>query len=272
MKGLSSFRVWSSGTQQKRTELLSRFRGTSNNASLFPVELRERLADFTLMRGLKPRDINALLNAAEWFSLPGGTVLERVGDNDQSVFLVVSGCLGVYASDDEGRDRFVANVPAGETVGEMSAISGEGHSAKLVALRDSELLRISRLSFQRLIARHPRLSFNIMQQLVQRLRQTTRRQVLPQRVRTIALIPLHDGIDCRALGRALTSAFDSMALRTGALGAEAGDRASDWFARYEAAHDIVLYQGDTAESAWTQLCLRQADRILLVGRLGQTSR
>jgi NTE family protein len=151
----------------------------------------------------------------------------------------------------------------------MSAISGEAHSAKLMALRDSELLRIDKLAFQRLIARHPRLSFNLMQLLVQRLRQTTRRSVMPQKVRTIALIPLHEGIDCRALGRSLTQAFAEMSLATGALGSEAASQASDWLARYEAGHDIVLYQGDAADTAWTQLCLRQADRVVLVARLGE---
>jgi NTE family protein len=231
--------------------------------------LQLRLADFPLLREVGPRAMSALLEAAEWFSLPGGAVLERDGENDEAVFLVVAGCLGVYATDDQGLDHFVANVPAGETVGEMSVISGEAHSAKLVALRDSELLRIGKLAFQRLIARHPRLSLNLMQLLVQRLRQTTRRSVTPQRVRTIALIPLHDGIDCRALGRSLSLAFADMSLATGALGAEAGGQASDWLARYEAGHDIVLYQGDSADNAWTQLCLRQADRVVLVARLGE---
>jgi NTE family protein len=92
--------------------------------------------------------------------------------------------------------------------------------------------------------------------------------VTAQHVRTIALIPLHEGIDCRALGRSLSTAFAELSLATGALGPEAAGRESDWLARYEAGHDIVLYQGDVADNAWTQLCLRQADRVVLVARLG----
>jgi NTE family protein len=253
---------WTKGSSERRERVLALLRG----ASLYPPELQMRLADFPLLREIGPRAMGALLEAAEWFSLPGGAVLERHGENDEAVFLVVAGCLGVYATDDEGHDHFVANVPSGETVGEMSVISGEAHSAKLVALRDSELLRIGKVAFQRLIARHPRLALNLMQLLVQRLRQTTRRSVTPQKVRTIALIPLHEGIDCRALGRSLTQAFAEMGLASGALGPDVGAQASDWFARYEAGHDIVLYQGDRADSAWTQLCLRQADRVVLVAR------
>jgi NTE family protein len=124
-----------------------------------------------------------------------------------------------------------------------------------VALRDSELLRIAKPDFERLLARHPRLSLNLMRMLVRRLRHTTRRQVASQRARTIALIPLHDGIDMHTLGADLARAFSGMALRAGRAGSEALGRASDWFARYEA--------------AWTGQCLRQADRILLVARAGE---
>jgi NTE family protein len=270
LKTLSYFSGWGRSVQSRRA-LISALLRRSGYAVDFPDELRARVNDFPLMRGLRPHAITALLNAAQWFSLPGGAVLERVGENDQAVFVVVAGCLGVYAIDDFGRDLFVANVPAGETVGEMGVISGDEHAAKLVALRDSELLRIGKSAFQRLIARHPRLSLNLMQLLVQRLRQTTRRAVSPPRVRTIALVPLHHGVDCRSLGGVLRKAFAELSLTTGALGEEAQGQASDWYARYENAHDIVLYQGDAPDSAWTQLCVRQADRVVAVARSSEAA-
>ena len=61
-----------------------------------------------------------------------------------ALFLVVTGSLGVFVDDEQGQRRLVAHIPAGETVGEMSLIAGcQQHSAQLVALRDTELLRIS---------------------------------------------------------------------------------------------------------------------------------
>jgi predicted acylesterase/phospholipase RssA len=38
----------------------------------------------------------------------------------------------------------------------------------------------------------------------------------------------------------------------------------DWLDRQELAHDFLLYQADPAPTAWTRLCLRQADVVLLV--------
>ncbi len=64
-----------------------------------------------------------LLAEANWFGLPGGTLLDRDGENDSALFLVVTGSLGVFVPDAQGQRRMVAHVPAGETVGEMSLIA-----------------------------------------------------------------------------------------------------------------------------------------------------
>jgi CRP-like cAMP-binding protein len=44
---------------------------------------------------------------------------------------------------------------AGETVGEMALISGKPRNATVIALRDSELGRLSRAAFERLMVLHP---------------------------------------------------------------------------------------------------------------------
>ena len=250
------------------SRLIGRWRPTQDPSSFYPTELRERLASFPITRDIGDDALNALLANAQWFSLPGGTVLTREGDNDQAVFIVVAGGLGVYTQDDLGEDHFVAHAPAGETVGEMSVIAGDAHAAKLVALRDSELLRIGKTEFEHLIQCHPQLSLNLMRLLVRRLRNTTRRAVGVERARTIAFVPLQEGIDAHALGRDLARALSGMALKAGIADRELQGRPSDWYARYENDHDVILYVGDAPEGAWTNQCLRQADRIILVGRAG----
>ena len=232
-------------------------------------ELRQRLEAFPITAGIGDTAINALLARAGWFLLPGGETLVREGDDDHAVFIVVTGCLGVFTPDDHGRDRLLARIPAGETVGEMAVISGSAHSARLVALRDSELLRIGKADFEDLLARLPRLAMNIMRLLVSRLQNTSRRAAGPQMARTIAFVPLQPGIDPRALGASLVSAFRGLGLEAAPIASDAAARDSDWFCRCEVENDVVLYMADNAETPWTQLCLRQADRIFLVARSGE---
>jgi NTE family protein len=234
--------------------------------TVYPESLRARLHSFPLLADVGEAGLARLLAEANWFGLPGGTLLPRDGDNNEALFLVVTGSLGVFVDDEKGQRRFVAHVPAGETVGEMSLISGEPHSAQLVALRDTELLRVSPHAFNALITRHPRVMLNLMRIVIDRLRNTTRRPGEGAKPKTFALVPLHDGLANAPIAQRIASALTEMGSKAAVLDASAEGRSAEWFNNFEAAHDIVLYRGDAPNSAWTHMCVRQADRILLLAR------
>ena len=160
----------------------------------------------------------------------------------------------------------MAHIPAGETVGEMSLISGEEHSAQLVALRDTELLRVSPQAFNALIARHPRVMLNLMRLLVKRLhKRPSARSTAPAR-RPLRSFPCRK--DCRTIPspRRLADALTEIGVKAAVLDAQAAEQTADWFSAFEADHDVVFYCGDAPDGAWTQQCLRQADRVLLLAR------
>lgn len=232
----------------------------------YPESLPERLKGFPLLTDVGDGAIRRLLAEAVWFGLPGGMLLPRDGENDHALFLVLTGALGVFALDEKGTRRQVAHIYAGETVGEMSLISGEAHSAQLVALRDTELLRISRQGFETLIARHPRVMLNMMRILVRRLQDTTRRPADGARPKTFAIVPLQDGLEDEPIAQRVAAALVEMGSKAAVVDASAAEQSAEWFTNFETAHDVVFYRGEAPESAWTQLCLRQADRILLLAR------
>ena len=238
--------------------------------ALYPEELRERLGSFPLLENIGDAALRHLLSEANWFGLPGGTLLERDGENDAALFLVVTGCLGIFVPDARGQRRMVALAPAGETVGEMSLISREReHSAQIVALRDTELLRIGPESFEQLVARYPRVMMNLMQQMSKRLRQTTRGGSNAPRPKTFAIVPLQPGLESAPIAHRLAAALTDMGSRAAVLDVNARDQTAEWFNTFEAAHDTVFYRGDSPDSSWTHQCLRQADRIFLLARADQ---
>ena len=246
---------------------LSSFR--AGRDTIYPEALRERLRGFPLLDAVGDAALHRLLAEANWFCLPGGMLLQRDGENDRALFLVVTGSLGVFVEDDKGVRRLVAHIPAGETVGEMSLISGAPHSAQIVALRDTELLRLSPSSFEALIARHPRVMMNLTRVLVRRLQETTQRPVDRARPKSFAIIPLHDGLDEEPIARRIAVAMVEMGSKAAVLDSTSSDKPAEWFNTFEAAHDIVFYRGDAPDSAWTQQCLRQADRVFLLARADQ---
>lgn len=234
--------------------------------TVYPESLREHLCAFRLLEDVGDGALKRLLSEANWFGLPGGMLLRRDGENHSALFLVVTGSLGVFVDDERGGRRLVAQVHAGETVGEMSMISGEEHSAQLVALRDSELLRISPDSFEALIARHPRVMLNMMRMLVRRLHDTTKSAKDGSRPKTFAVVPLQEGLNHEPIAHRLASALVDMGSKAAVLDASACEQSAEWFNTFEAAHDVVIYRGDAPDTAWTHLCLRQADRVFLLAR------
>jgi NTE family protein len=243
---------------------LSSFR--ADRDTVYPESLRQRLRNFSLLTDVGEAALKRLLGEANWFGLPGGTLLQRDGENSRALFLVVTGCLGVFVEDEHGGKRLVAHVQAGETVGEMSLISGEPHSAQLVALRDTELLRVSPQAFDSLIARHPRVMFNLMRVLIRRLNETTHQPVDRSRPKTFAIVPLQDGLGDEPIARRLAASLVEMGSRAAVLDSSSAEQSAEWFNSFEAAHDVVFYRGDAPDSAWSQLCLRQSDRVLLLAR------
>ncbi len=239
--------------------------------ALYPEELRERLESFSLLENVGEPALRQLLSEANWFGLPGGTLVERNGENDSALFLVVTGCLGIFVPDAQGQRRMVALAPAGETVGEMSLITrSREHSAQIVALRDTELLRIGPHGFEQLVARYPRVMMNLMQQMSKRLRDTTRGGGNSVRPKTFAIVPLQPGLESAPVAHRLAAALTEMGSRAAVLDVAASDQTAEWFNTFEAAHDVVFYRGDMPDSSWTHQCLRQADRIFLLARADQS--
>src|ERR1700760_4896886 len=85
------------GCRSMNMAFLSSFR--IGQQTVYPDELRERLHGFALLENVGDGALKNLLAEANWFGLPGGTLLDRDGDNDNALFLVVTGCLGVFVQD-----------------------------------------------------------------------------------------------------------------------------------------------------------------------------
>src|SRR5258708_8538967 len=92
--------------------------------TVYPEELHERLKSFALLENVGDAALRNLLAEANWFALPGGTLLDRDGENNAALFLVITGSLGVFVSDEQGQRQLVAHIPAGQPGGGMPPMPG----------------------------------------------------------------------------------------------------------------------------------------------------
>jgi NTE family protein len=104
--------------------------------------------------------------------------------------------------------------------------------------------------------------------LVRRLREP-RTTAASQAAKTLAIIPLGPETPSSSFVRLLQNAFESLGVKTCVADRESALRPIEWFNALEEAHGVVLYQADFEPSAWTRLCLRQADRLVFIVHASQ---
>jgi NTE family protein len=216
--------------------------------------------------------LDAIRERLQWLQLAAGETLMRQGDPGDALYLLVSGRLRVYI-DEDGERRVVREIPRGEVVGEISLYTDTPRTATLVAIRDSRLVRLTKDDFQRLQAAHPLVSLAMTRQIVQRLQTEKRRRPLDRPV-AMALLPISERVDLPAFAQAFAAklaAHGRVAIVDAAVaGARRAASADDTAAvvalldELESRHDFVLLVGEPTPSAWTGLCTRHADEILLL--------
>jgi len=221
------------------------------------------LADLPFLRGAPAQALADAEAEVAWFTLPSGWRLIERGGAPDSVYFLLSGALAAFEPAEEGA-RIVGYVRPGEPVGETALLAGEPHPHDVYALRDAELLAITRRGFNRLARQHPAL----MQQIarIATLRSRRQRRGAMVEPKTFALIATSPAIDVEWRARALQQALQAMGRKALIVGEEAAERLSVWFDEAEQAHDAVLLVGRIEESAWFRMCLRQADRVMVFAR------
>ena len=100
-----------------------------------------------------------------------GDFLIRRGDPGDSMHVIMSGVVRIPVFDPTGRMRVVAQLAAGDVVGEMALLTGERRNADVVADGDVESIVLDRGTVMPLLKEHPPLARFLTEILGQRLEQ-----------------------------------------------------------------------------------------------------
>lgn len=209
---------------------------------------------------------DARAGAAAWFSLPGGAVLCEAGEPADQLFFLRTGRLAAVRHEEGQEAELLGVIRPGEPAGEMALIAGTPHTAKVVALRDSEVLALPRAAFLAAAQADAGLMTELARLMILRLRQEAGTASVGE-PSVFGFAPLCGGIDLRDLVEQLAR---SMRRQGGyaveVVGVEALHAPTEWFSAVEQAHDFVLYVAELEEVAWRAIVARQVDRLFRVGR------
>ncbi len=240
------------------------------------------LASSELFGALDASSLQTIASQLGHVRLGGRHTLMRSGEHGDTVYLVVVGRLRSYVVTADGGEQAVGEVGRGETVGEMALLTDQPRSATVRAIRDTHLLAFSRAACEFVVQRHPEILLQITRIVVLRLQRALQGETRPAVPATIAVLPAGRespyaevaSLFAEALGahgptRLLDSHVVDHELGEGAAQSGSHDSGTDalvaWLGDQEAAHRFVVYRADPTPSPWSSLCVRHADRVLLVG-------
>ncbi len=219
---------------------------------------------------------------SEWQILPSREILMRQGDEQASVYLLLSGKLRYERRDPTGSLLASGEMLPGDLVGDVSMLKDRLAVATVFSVRDSQLMSLPGASFQTLLLKSPSvllsLTSKILQQVERGLAATTQRS----RSMSFAVIPLDQTVPMatfiHALRDALAHQGRAICITRRTIESHLGSGRADltqkdalfsdnlrWLSHLEAEHEFILFEAECDPTPWSLQCVRHADRLIFVG-------
>jgi predicted acylesterase/phospholipase RssA/CRP-like cAMP-binding protein len=228
-------------------------------------------------------DLDVLSEVQElmtWVTVPAGTRLFSQGDEGDAAYLVATGRLRVFRRGDNGTEVEIGEVGRAELIGEMSLVDGEPRTSSVDAVRDSQLVRFTRATYEELLNRYPRVGLEVAKMALRRSRGSGHANRDRHPRMSFALVPGSPGIDMDAFATRLADALgdeahivtsaqiDEELNRPGISQIDDDDvgalRLAYRLEELEQRHRYLVYRIDDSWTAWSRRALRWSDHVLLV--------
>jgi NTE family protein/lysophospholipid hydrolase len=271
-------------TAAKKPEILSQFTDAVRHHQR-EVRLRAILRESDLFAGWSVTARDNLETELEWMSLADDEVFIREGEAGDFLAILVSGRLQILAELPNGEIKLISELGPGDTVGEMALFTGAPRTATVKAIRDSEIVKLYKSNFDRLVGQHPHEMVNAFAgKIISRLWNNLQ-GITPRRssLSTLVIVPMSPDVPLSDFGRRLARAFAPMG-KTTHLNSRLVDeileidgisqtkpqdfnngRLVAWLNEQEHRSDFVIFEADPSPTPWSLRCLRQSDLALLIG-------
>lgn len=138
-----------------------------------------------LFSGLNADELRVLERHANIRTYPCNTVVITEGDEASTLYVILSGQVKVFLSNEQGKEIVVNVQGVGEHFGELALIDSAPRSASVITTQKTRLAAISKSDFRKMLADHPDIAFSLIRDLTGRIR------VLSTNVKNLALLDVY---------------------------------------------------------------------------------
>lgn len=138
-------------------------------------KILETIMNSSLATELETDEQKVLAGICQFKSLGDGEYLTREGDEEDQLYVVVSGSLAVMKKMSSGDMEILCRLRDHEIAGISGFVHGQKRLAAIMSSGTSEVLSVSRDSFMALCETHPRVVYKVMCTLVRESLEIVRR-------------------------------------------------------------------------------------------------
>jgi CRP/FNR family cyclic AMP-dependent transcriptional regulator len=154
------------------------------------------LEDVAIFSGLSPTELELLEHHMVTRSFQKNTIIINEGDEANTFFIIITGAIKVFLSNEEGKEIIINAQGPGDHFGELALLDGAPRSASVITTEKSTIGVISKEDFHSVLSRNTGLALNLIRELTRRVR------FLSDNVRTLALMDVYGRVAKVLLGMA----------------------------------------------------------------------
>ena len=155
------------------------------------------LEDVAIFSGLSQAELDLLEHHMVTRSFQKNTIIINEGDEANSFFIIVTGAVKIFLSNEEGKEIIINAQGPGDHFGELALLDGAPRSASVITTEKSTIGVISKEDFRNILAKNTDLALNLIRELTKRVR------FLSDNVRTLALMDVYGRVAKVLLGMAV---------------------------------------------------------------------
>ncbi|HYP02523.1 MAG TPA: Crp/Fnr family transcriptional regulator, partial [Pyrinomonadaceae bacterium] len=140
----------------------------------------ESLRSVPLFASLDDKAARVLRDMMRVREVAAGTLLFKLDDPGDALYLIEGGRVRIYIHDGEGEKLTLAELSDGDFFGEMAIIDGKPRSANAAVVEQATLAVLAREDFLRFVRENPDVALEMVSAISERLRRTD--EMLRQRV------------------------------------------------------------------------------------------
>lgn len=129
------------------------------------VDIAKFLNQQYLCESLTMTEVNTLLEYTELVHYQRGDIIADIGDVGEALYFVILGETALV-HDQNGQEVEVGRMKEGELMGEMSFFDKQPRMVRMKALKDAQLLKLTRRLYERLRVEHPYIAVNLLEHAI----------------------------------------------------------------------------------------------------------